>query len=76
MVLEKLPETLAQAMPALVEPAAVAVARGEVELGFQQLSELMHLDGVDVIGTLPEAIISQTKLWSKVNCSSNFLRSR
>ena len=29
------------------------LARGEVELGFQQLSELMHLDGVDVVGLLP-----------------------
>ena len=34
-------------------PVGALVARGEVELGFQQLSELMHLDGVDVIGTLP-----------------------
>ena len=32
------------------------VARGEVELGFQQLSELIHLGGVDVIGPLPPAI--------------------
>ena len=32
------------------------MARGEVELGFQQLSELMHLDGIDVIGTLPAEV--------------------
>ena len=32
------------------------VARGEVELGFQQLSELMHLDGVAVVGTLPPEV--------------------
>jgi molybdate transport system substrate-binding protein len=32
------------------------VARGEVELGFQQLSELMHLDGIAVVGTLPPEV--------------------
>ena len=34
-------------------PVGSLVARGEVELGFQQLSELMPLDGIDVIGPLP-----------------------
>jgi len=34
-------------------PVGRLVAQGEVELGFQQLSELMHLDGIDVLGTLP-----------------------
>jgi molybdate transport system substrate-binding protein len=29
------------------------VARGEVELGFQQRSELMHLEGIDLIGEMP-----------------------
>jgi len=32
------------------------VARGDVELGFQQLSELMHLPGIEVIGLLPPEI--------------------
>lgn len=35
-------------------PVGRLVARGEIELGFQQLSELMHLEGIDVIGTLPQ----------------------
>jgi len=34
-------------------PVGSLVARGEIELGFQQLSELMHLDGIAVLGTLP-----------------------
>ena len=37
-------------------PVGALVARGEVELGFQQLSELMHLSGIDVIGPMPPAI--------------------
>jgi molybdate transport system substrate-binding protein len=37
-------------------PVGTLVARGEVELGFQQLSELMPLSGIDVIGPLPPAI--------------------
>jgi len=37
-------------------PVGSLVARGEVELGFQQLSELMNLDGITVLGPLPPAI--------------------
>jgi molybdate transport system substrate-binding protein len=34
-------------------PVASLVARGDIELGFQQLSELMGGDGIDVVGLLP-----------------------
>ena len=37
-------------------PVGTLVARGEVALGFQQFSELMHLQGIDVVGALPDAI--------------------
>jgi len=37
-------------------PVGSLVAKGEVELGFQQLSELMHLPGIDVLGPLPGEI--------------------
>ncbi|MDP1655876.1 MAG: substrate-binding domain-containing protein [Hylemonella sp.] len=37
-------------------PVGSLVATGEVELGFQQLSELINLDGITVLGPLPPAI--------------------
>ncbi|MFM6986954.1 MAG: substrate-binding domain-containing protein [Hydrogenophaga sp.] len=37
-------------------PVGSLVARGEVALGFQQLSEMMHLPGIQVVGGLPEAV--------------------
>jgi len=35
------------------EPVAAVVARGEVEVGFQQVSELIHVPGVTFVGPLP-----------------------
>ena len=35
------------------EPVGAVVARGEAELGFQQISELRPVPGVDVVGPLP-----------------------
>jgi molybdate transport system substrate-binding protein len=35
------------------EPVAAVVARGEVEIGFQQVSELLHVPGTTFVGALP-----------------------
>ncbi|HEX9192692.1 MAG TPA: substrate-binding domain-containing protein, partial [Burkholderiales bacterium] len=35
------------------EPVAAVVARGEVEIGFQQVSELIHVPGVTFVGAIP-----------------------
>ena len=38
------------------EPVAAVVARGEAEVGFQQVAELIHVPGVDFVGTVPSDI--------------------
>jgi molybdate transport system substrate-binding protein len=41
-------------------PVGAVVAEGRAALGFQQLSELMNLPGISVLGPLPDAIQSMT----------------
>lgn len=41
-------------------PVGSLVASGEVALGFQQRSELIHLQGIDLVGDLPAAIAIDT----------------
>jgi molybdate transport system substrate-binding protein len=53
-IAETIAPRVVQAPPGV--PVGTLVARGEVELGFQQLSELMHLPGIDVIGSLPHEV--------------------
>jgi molybdate transport system substrate-binding protein len=38
------------------EPVAAVVARGEAEIGFQQISELRPVPGVEVVGPLPPEV--------------------
>ncbi|HET9644972.1 MAG TPA: substrate-binding domain-containing protein, partial [Burkholderiaceae bacterium] len=47
-------DRIVQATPGV--PVGSLVARGEVALGFQQLSELLHVEDLDIVGPLPEAI--------------------
>lgn len=53
-IAQELQGRLVQATPGI--PVGSLVARGEVALGFQQLSELIHLDGIAVIGPMPAAV--------------------
>ncbi|MGE8317825.1 MAG: substrate-binding domain-containing protein [Comamonas sp.] len=47
-----------QARPGV--PVGSLVASGEVALGFQQLSELIHVPGIAIVGALPAAIAIDT----------------
>jgi len=53
-IAQALRERIVQAPPGV--PVGALVARGEVELGFQQRSELMHLEGIDLIGEMPAGV--------------------
>lgn len=53
-VAEEIAGRIVQAPPGV--PVGTLVARGDVELGFQQLSELLHVKGITVVGPLPPAI--------------------
>jgi len=50
-VVDTLRSRIVQAPPGV--PVGRLVADGEVELGFQQLSELMNVPGIDVLGSMP-----------------------
>ena len=42
------------------EPVAAVVARGEAEIGFQQVSELIRVPGIAFVGTIPTEIQPST----------------
>jgi molybdate transport system substrate-binding protein len=48
-----IPEAKSKAHPV---GGAAAAARGEVELAFQQVSELLPIEGADFVGPIPEAV--------------------
>lgn len=53
-VTDEIAGRMVQAPPGV--PVGSLVAKGEVELGFQQLSELLHVQGITIVGPLPPAI--------------------
>jgi molybdate transport system substrate-binding protein len=67
-IAEAIAPRIMQAPPGF--PVGTLVARGEVALGFQQLSELMHLPGIDVVGPLPPEIQLAT-VFSAAVCTAS-----
>jgi molybdate transport system substrate-binding protein len=57
----------------VVPPPGIAVARwvaaGKIELGFQQLSELLNEPGIEIVGLLPDSIQHLTTFKAAVSCS-------
>jgi len=53
-IAEQIKDRLVTAPPGI--PVGALVASGEAELGFQQLSELLPIEGITVLGPLPDAI--------------------
>lgn len=51
-------------------PVGTLVASGEVELGFQQRSELIHVQGIALVGDLPASIQIDT-VFSAAVCSAS-----
>ena len=53
-IADEIKPRMVQAPPGV--PVGSLVAKGEVALGFQQLSELIHVQGITIVGALPAAI--------------------
>lgn len=51
-------------------PVGEIVAKGEVEIGFQQLSELKHVSGITVVGLIPESLQKVTAFSAGVTTRS------
>lgn len=67
-IADQIRDRLVQAPPGV--PVGALVARGEVALGFQQLSELIHVAGIDIVGPLPPAIQIDTVFTAAVGARS------
>jgi molybdate transport system substrate-binding protein len=61
-------KTKSREIPA--EPVGRAVARGEAEIGFQQLSELLPIPGIDIVGLLPPELQKITVFAAGIATSS------
>ncbi len=67
-IAEQMADRTVEARPGI--PVGSLLARGDADLGFQQLSEFLDLDGIDIVGPLPEAIQTITVFTAGVGTRS------
>ena len=68
-IAERIASRIVQAQPGVA--VGTLIARGEVELGFQQMSEMTGVAGIDVLGMLPPEIQTLTVFEGAVCANAN-----
>jgi molybdate transport system substrate-binding protein len=65
-IAEEIAPRIVQAPPGI--PVGTLIARGDIELGFQQRSELIDIPGINVVGPLPQQI-QKTTIFAGAVCT-------
>ena len=67
-IAERVADRTVEAKPGI--PVGQLLARGDADLGFQQLSEFLDVDGIDIVGPLPADIQTTTIFTAGVGARS------